>query len=90
MSMSSWESHVGCIHQMHITAQNSDLVETYVCFVGARETIIDVIGTPASKEDFPGLFGVPFKCITYGFVSSNRILMTSQWRSSTQVVQYAN
>ena len=52
---------------------------------GMRETVIDVVGSPQSKEDFPGLFGIPFKCLTYSFINATRLLMTSQWRSSIQV-----
>lgn len=52
---------------------------------GKRQTIIDVVRSPKNSQDFPGLFAVPFKCLTYAFASSDRILLTSQWRSTIQV-----
>lgn len=52
---------------------------------GGRQTVVDAVGCPNDDDSFPGLFSVPFRCLPYAFVSNDRLLASTLWRSTIQV-----
>lgn len=56
------------------------------CYAGLAqpETIVDVVERPATGDAFPGLYLNALS--EQPFISASTLLLTTQWRSSTEVV----